>query len=80
MLKTCFKREGSKIFIYQDYKNFNETDFCMDVENKLEEYPKHYKNSEKTFVKFLDAHAPRKTKVYVVIKNHMLIRIFVKLL
>ena len=35
----------------------------MDLENKLEECPKHYKNFEKTFVNVLDAHAPRKTKV-----------------
>ena len=63
MLKTCFKREESKIFIYRDYKNFNDTDFRMDLENKLEECPKHYENFEKTFVNVLDAHAPRKTKV-----------------
>ena len=63
MLKTCFKREESKIFIYQDYKNFNDTDFCMDLENKLEECPKHYENFEKTFVNVLDAHALRKTKI-----------------
>ena len=35
----------------------------MDLENKLEECPKHYENFEKTFVNVLDAHAPRKTKV-----------------
>ena len=63
MLKTCFKREESKHFIYRDYKNFNDTDFRMDLENKLEECPKHYENFEKTFVNVLDAHAPRKTKV-----------------
>ena len=60
MLKTCFKREESKIFIYRDYKNFDNTGFRMDLENKLEEC---LKNFEKTFVNVLDAHAPRKTKV-----------------
>ena len=35
----------------------------MDLENKLEEYPKHYENFEKTLVNVLDAHASRKTKV-----------------
>ena len=63
MLKICFKREESKNFIYRDYKNFNDADFRMDLENKLEECPKHYENFEKTFVNVLDAHAPRKTKV-----------------
>ena len=37
--------------------------FRTDLENKLEECPKHYENFEKTFVNVLDAHAPRKTKV-----------------
>ena len=30
--------------IYRDYKNFNDTDFRMDLENKLEECPNHYEN------------------------------------
>ena len=36
MLKRCFKREELKHFIYRDYKNFNHTNFRMDLENKLE--------------------------------------------
>ena len=82
MSQTCFKREESKRFIYRDYKNFNDIDFRMDLENKLEKCPKHYKNFEKTFVSVSDAHAPRKTgkRFYAVIINTMLIRIFVKLL
>ena len=63
MLKTCFKREESKHFIYRDYKNFNDTDFRIDLENKLEECAKHYENFEKTFLNVFDAHAPKKTKV-----------------
>ena len=63
MLKTCFKREETKLFIYRNYKNLNDTDFCMDLENKLEECPKHYENFEKTFVNVLDAHPSRKTKI-----------------
>ena len=63
MLKTRFKREESKHFIYRDYRNFNHMNFRKDLENKLEECPKHYENFEKTFVNVLDAHAPRKTKV-----------------
>ena len=63
MLKTRFKREESKHFIYRAYKNFNDMNFRKDLENKLEECPKHYENFEKIFVNVLDAHAPRKTKV-----------------
>ena len=55
MLKTCFKREESKHFIYRDYKNFNYINFFMDLGNKC---PKHYEN-----VPVLDVHSPRKTKV-----------------
>ena len=32
MLKTCFQREESNLFIYRDYKNFNDTDFHIDLE------------------------------------------------
>ena len=63
MLKTRFKREESKDFIYRNYKNFSDMNFRKDLENKLEECPKHYENFEKAFVNVLDAHAPRKTKV-----------------
>ena len=63
MLKTCFKREESKYFIYRDWKNFNDINFRVNLQNKLEECPKHYKNFEKTFVNVLDAHTPRHTKV-----------------
>ena len=35
----------------------------MDLENKPEKCPKHYKNFEKTFANVLDAHTPRKSKV-----------------
>ena len=41
MLKTRFKREESKHFIYRDYKNFNDMNFRKDLESKLEQYPKH---------------------------------------
>ena len=79
-LKTCFKREESKHFIYRDYRNFNDIHFRMDPENKLEKFPKHSENFEKEFGNFLDAHAPGKTKVLhgIDIINRMLRRIFVK--
>ena len=39
--------------------------FRTDLENKLEECPKHNENVEKTFVNVLDAHAPRNHKSHV---------------
>ena len=78
MLKTWFKREESKHFIYWGYKNFNDTEFNMGLENKLEECPKHYEHFEDPFVYVSDAHAPRKTKVLRGNINLVLIRIFVK--
>ena len=39
------------------------TAYHTDLQIKLEEVPKVYKNFEETFVKVVDAHAPRKTKV-----------------
>ena len=36
MLKTCFKREESKHFIYRDYKNFNDMDFRRNLEGSTQ--------------------------------------------
>ena len=55
-----FKREH---FIYHGFKSFNNINFRMDPENKLEECPKHYENFEKTFVNLLHPHTSRKTEV-----------------
>ena len=40
VLKTTFKKEKSKQFIYRNYKNFDNTNFQMDVESKLKNCPK----------------------------------------
>ena len=42
MLKTTFKKEESKQFIFRDYKNFGNTNFQMDLESKLNNCPKKY--------------------------------------
>ena len=63
MLKTTFKKNEPKLFKYRDYKKFDSTAFHTDLQNKLDEGPKVYQNFEDTFVRVLDAHAPRKTKV-----------------
>ena len=62
ILKTTFKKEESKQFIYRDYKNFVNTNFQMDLERKLNNCPKKYENFQKTFENVLNAHAPKKTK------------------
>ena len=51
--------------------------FHMDLENKLEENPKHCVNFAKTYVNNLDTHQ-KKLRSYVVEINSMLIRIFMK--
>ena len=63
MLKTTFKKEEPKLHKYRDYKKFDSTAFHTDLQSKLEKGPKVYQNFEETFVRVLDAHAPRKTKV-----------------
>ena len=62
MLKTTFKTEESKHFIFRDYKNFDNTSFQMDLESKLNNCPKKYGIFEKIFEIALNAHAPKKTK------------------
>ena len=62
ILKTTFKKEESKNFIFRDYKNFDNTNFQMDLESKLSNCPKKYGIFEKTFENVLDAHAPKKIK------------------
>ena len=51
-----------KQFIYRDYKNFDNANFQMDLESKLNNCPKKYGNFEETFENALNAHAPKKTK------------------
>ena len=62
ILKTTFKREESKKFIFRDYKNFDNTNFQMDLESKLNNCPKKNGIFEKTFENVLNAHAPKKIK------------------
>ena len=54
------------------------TAYHTDLQSKLEEVPKVYKNFEETFVKAVDAHTPRKTKVLRGNHKLMLTRILVK--
>ena len=61
MLKLTFKKEEPKLYKYRDYKKFDSTVFHRDLQSKLEEGPKVYQNLKETFVRVLDAHAPRKT-------------------
>ena len=64
ILKTTFKKEKPKLYKHCDYKKVNSTTFHTNLQSKLEEGRKVYHNFEETFVGVLDAHAPRKTKVF----------------
>ena len=80
MPKPTIKKEEPKLYKYHLTKKiikFHGTDFYADVQSKLEEGSKVYENFEENFMGVLDAHAPRKTKFYVVIINLMLTKIFV---
>ena len=47
MLKTNFKKEEPKQFIYRDYKNFDNANFNMGLESNLNNCSKKYANFEK---------------------------------
>ena len=53
----------NRFYKYREYKKLDSTAFHTDLQSKLEEGPKVYQNSEATFVRVLDVHAPRKTEV-----------------
>ena len=77
--KYCFKHSSTFETGLSDHHHlvYSMLKTCFKrKKSKLEECPKHYEIFEKTFVNVLDAHAPRKTTK--VIKNPMLIRIFIK--
>ena len=63
MLKTTFKKEEPKQFIYRDYKNFDKENFYTDLESQLSNCSQKYEHFENTFVEVLNAHAPKKTKI-----------------
>ena len=63
MLKTWFKKEEPKHFIYCYYKNFSDKHFCFDLKNTFWDVQNITKIKKKTFVNVSDAHAQRKTKV-----------------
>ena len=63
MLKTTFEKEETKLYKYRDYKIFDSAVFHTDLQSRLEEGPKVYQNFEETFVRVLDAYAPKKIKV-----------------
>lgn len=50
MLKTTFKKEQPKSYMYCDYESFNNTNLHKDLENKLNECSMVYKKHEETFV------------------------------
>ena len=47
MLKTTFKKEESKQFIFCDYKNVDNINFQMDLESKLKNCPKNMESLKK---------------------------------
>ena len=63
MLKATFKKEEPRLYKYRDYKKFDSTVFHTALQSKIKKGPKVDQNFEETFLRVLDAHALRKTKV-----------------
>ena len=64
ILKTTLKKEEPKLYKYRYSKKCDRTAFHRDLQSKLEEGPNVYQKFKETFVRVLDAHGRRKTKVF----------------
>ena len=64
ILKTTFQKEELKILIYCDFKKFTFTDFQSELINEfISRNSYEYCAFEKSFVKVLNKHAPKKRKI-----------------
>ena len=63
-MKATFKCGESKKLIYRNYSNFYQKDFQSDLLLNIGDGKNYYLEFEKNFVKLLDKHAPKKTKIF----------------
>ena len=65
VMKTTFKCEKPKKFIYRNYSNFYQKDFQSDLLLNIGDGNNNYLEFEKNFVETLNnKHAPKKTKLF----------------
>ena len=62
-MKTTFKCEESKKFIYRNQLNFSHKDLQSDLLLNIGDGKNNYLEFEKNFVETLNKHAPKKTKI-----------------
>ena len=66
VLKTYFKKRDPIKISYRSYKNFVAADFRNELANSLHSYNKGnmtYHEFHEIFIKILDSHAPKRTKL-----------------
>ena len=64
VLKTTFVKAEAKEIIYRNYKNFDNTTFKTELQNKLDSINNcNYLQFETTFMTMLEKHAPLKKKI-----------------
>ena len=73
-MKTTFASEEPKKFVYCDYKTFSRESFKNDLLSKTVDPNADYSKFVKEFIDTLNKYAPKKTKLFRVIKNLMLIK------
>ena len=64
VLKTCFSKKKPRELEYRNYKNFDSVLFNEDLKYMFSQDPVNSCDKfDKIFLKVLDKHAPRKTKI-----------------
>ena len=64
VIKTTFKCEEAKNLVYGNYSNVSQKCFQSDLLLNIWRRKKSYLELEKNFVKTLDKHNPKKTKIF----------------
>ena len=64
VMKTTFKSEEPKKYIYSDYSNFSTESFKDDFMSSICQEKHDYSDFEKTFIDTLNKHAPKKIETY----------------
>ena len=64
MMKTTFEKEGSKVSVYRDYKNFSFNSFNSELLSKFHHNNVTFTSFENSFVNVLNQQAPKKSKVF----------------
>ena len=64
VMKATFEKEGSKVLMYRDYKNFNFNSFKSKLLSKFHHNNVTFTSFENNFVNVVNQQAPKKSKVF----------------